>query len=400
MAMAVAAAVPAQAQQQQPIRLGPPPVSFNLAPPGARSLAMGASFIGLADDATASESNPAGLVILTRPELSAHFRYSDIETQAPNTVSGRGFGSFKDQVGSPSFFSFVYPHKSMAVSVYYQRVADFRSHSFFDGVIPGAGLPNYDQVETRFMVENTGLSAAFKVGSKISVGGSARLTRLGLDGVQSTTFPDSEDGLLFRARSSPDLSKSNFTWNAGVLLTPTSKVSVGAVYKKGTRYRFTTDIVQEAILADGRTVNLDRDSLAVPLRLPDAFGAGVAFRATESWAGRVGGAQIKYGQADNGPNVLNLYQQAGQGGREPLDDSVELHVGTEYTWAAGSDWVFAVRGGYYSDPDHDGLAALDSKQDHVTFGGGFVAKNKVQIDIAANLAQRVKEGLLSLVVRF
>lgn len=43
----------------------PPPSSlsaipFRFGPPGARSLGMGGAFVALADDATASEANPAG----------------------------------------------------------------------------------------------------------------------------------------------------------------------------------------------------------------------------------------------------------------------------------------------------------------------------------------------------
>src|SRR5690349_21131094 len=126
-ALVVLVATSALAQQPPPgtdRQIGPPPVQYNFQPPGARSLAMSASFIGLADDATASESNPAGLTILTKPELSAHFRASSLDTEAPDTVTGRGFETFNDRVESPGFFSFVYPWKTAAVSVYYQRAAD------------------------------------------------------------------------------------------------------------------------------------------------------------------------------------------------------------------------------------------------------------------------------------
>src|SRR2546422_11079012 len=43
---------------------------FNFNNPGARALGMGGAFIGVADDATAAVTNPAGLVILQRPGLS------------------------------------------------------------------------------------------------------------------------------------------------------------------------------------------------------------------------------------------------------------------------------------------------------------------------------------------
>ena len=45
---------------------------------GARSLAMGGAFIALADDATATEFNPAGLWQLWRPEVAAQGIYTSL----------------------------------------------------------------------------------------------------------------------------------------------------------------------------------------------------------------------------------------------------------------------------------------------------------------------------------
>lgn len=406
-------ATSAPAQQPPPgtdRQIGPPPVQYNFQPPGARSLAMGASFIGLADDATASESNPAGLTILTKPEVSAHFRASSLDTQAPDTVTGQGFETFNDRVAGLGFFSFVYPWKTAAVSVYYQRAADYRSHSFFEGVVdlPRSGdLANYDQVSTQFTVENAGASVAFKLGSKVSLGASARATRVKLDALQQTTFPFATpfggaadfDGFLFRGYSHPDVTKTKLTWNAGVLITPVQQVTLGAVYKKGAQYDFASQFTQDFVEAGGTTV-FRSTAVRIPVHIPDVFGGGLAIRATDNWTILADVVQVKYSQADLGPNALNLYQQAGQGGREALEDGTEFHIGTEYTWAKGNDWIFAVRAGFYTDPDHDGLAGLDSKQTHVTVGGGVVVKNALQLDAAGNFADNVKEFLLSMVVRF
>src|SRR5688572_8256968 len=128
--LAACAAVPALAQQTD-AEAGLPSLIFNFAPPGARSLAMGASFVGLADDATAAEANPAGLTVLTRPEISGHLRSSKFDNTLPNTVFGTGFETFDESATSPSFFSFVYPWKSVAVSGYYQRAANYRQDATF-----------------------------------------------------------------------------------------------------------------------------------------------------------------------------------------------------------------------------------------------------------------------------
>ena len=56
-------------------------LQWNLSTPGARSLALGGAFIGLADDATAAYANPAGLAQLPRPELSVEGRGWDFTSR-------------------------------------------------------------------------------------------------------------------------------------------------------------------------------------------------------------------------------------------------------------------------------------------------------------------------------
>jgi len=389
------------AQEAPEQRLGPPPVQYNFAPPGARSLAMGASFIGLADDATASESNPAGLTILTKPELSAHFRYAEYENQAPNTVTGEGFGSFTTRLGSPSFFSVVYPWQRAAASVYYQRSADYRARSSFDDLLPDFNY-NLDRVELLFRTENIGISGAFKVGDKISLGASIRGTRVRLDSTQEVNIggDPAHIGLLSLFRNVGSLNESNFktTFNAGILISPTSKFSIGGVYKRGEDFEFSQTLSVALQTPVGDVSDSERQS--VRITVPDAYGGGIAIRPNDRITLLADVLRISYADADLGPNSLNLYQRFGEGGREALKDGTEFHTGLEYTFASGNDWIFSLRGGYYFDPDHDGLAGIDSDQNHATFGGGVVVKNKLQVDVAANIASAIKEGLISFVVRF
>jgi len=400
-AAAVLAAAPLVEAQAPDRELGPPPVQYNFAPPGARSLAMGATFIGLADDATASESNPAGLTILTRPEFSAHFRYTEFDNSAPNTVTGRGFEEFTTRVGSPSFFSVVYPWQKAAVSIYYQRTADFRSASTFEDFLDEQ-FYNEDNVQLLFRTENVGLSGAFKIGDKVSIGGSIRGTRVTTESSQGAvfTFPVTGDFVgRFRTTATIDSAETKATFNAGILITPVSKFSIGAVYKKGADFDFSQSIVTAT---DTAFLELPTQTRREDVRItvPDVFGGGVTVRPTDRFTIVADVVQIKYSQADLGRQSANFYQRFGQGGYEALEDATEFHGGLEYTWTSGSDWIFSMRGGYYSNPDHDGLAGLDSKQDHFTFGGGVVVKNKLQVDGAVNIADAIKEGLISFVVRF
>ena len=100
-------------------------LQFNFGNPGARSLGMGGAFLGLADDASAAEANPAGLTILRKPEISLEGRnyleeqifttsgtYPDLQRTAFNHYSRRA---------EITFGSFVYPVKDFTLGVYYHQ---------------------------------------------------------------------------------------------------------------------------------------------------------------------------------------------------------------------------------------------------------------------------------------
>lgn len=59
------------------------PLQFDFVNPGAKSLALGGAFAGVADDATASFANPAGLTLLLTPEVSGELRFSPAKDLVP-----------------------------------------------------------------------------------------------------------------------------------------------------------------------------------------------------------------------------------------------------------------------------------------------------------------------------
>src|SRR5687768_12204156 len=82
--------------------------TFNFSPPGARSMGLGGAFIGVADDATAVEANPAGLTVLLYPQASFEFKgvrhTNEVRPEAGGGVAGRSFDS---NSVFPSFASIV-----------------------------------------------------------------------------------------------------------------------------------------------------------------------------------------------------------------------------------------------------------------------------------------------------
>src|ERR1043166_6853954 len=100
-------------------------LQFNFGNPGARSLGMGGAFLGLADDASAAEANPAGLTILRKPEISIEIR-NYVEQQTFTTT-----GEFPDitrtdfnhysQRAPITFASAVFPYKNATFGAYYHE---------------------------------------------------------------------------------------------------------------------------------------------------------------------------------------------------------------------------------------------------------------------------------------
>src|ERR1041384_7448575 len=100
-------------------------LQFNFGNPGARSLAMGGAFLGLADDASAAEANPAGLTILRKPEVSIEIR-NYVEQQTFTTtgtfpdITRTDFNHYSQRVPI-TFASAVYPYKNATFGLYYHE---------------------------------------------------------------------------------------------------------------------------------------------------------------------------------------------------------------------------------------------------------------------------------------
>jgi len=146
---------------------------FNFNNPGARALGMGGAFVAVADDATAVIANPAGLVILQRPELSAEVKFTRFTntfsafSNVPADAPGMNYRSrdFDDSVVTPSFFSFVYPTERLVVAAFVRELINYESNFETEGIFfsdPAGGvvrlLPVRSQLEIRAL--NFGLGAA------------------------------------------------------------------------------------------------------------------------------------------------------------------------------------------------------------------------------------------------
>src|SRR5258705_7027176 len=89
-----------------------PQVQWNFSTPGARANGMGRTFIGTADDASAAVTNPAGLMNLTRPQVYAEYKNTDLSVDrlaAPDSFKTLQPSTFTSNINALSFVNYSMP---------------------------------------------------------------------------------------------------------------------------------------------------------------------------------------------------------------------------------------------------------------------------------------------------
>jgi long-subunit fatty acid transport protein len=393
---------------------------FNFNTPGARALGIGGAFISIADDATASETNPAGLIILERPEISVEIKHVTTKTDVPFTTGSVSGGEvtietreFEDSQTIPSFFSFVYPQDRIAFSVYRQELMrlnlDFHTQGpllFDNGFFRAYPVDSSTEIE----IVNNGLAFAYSLTDSLSMGLSLRISQYEIDSNLSRyNNPDFWD--LSRA----DFSESNrrvtvlvndsetdYSVNAGILWRPSSLLSFGAVYRSGPKFDSYRMTVPGAALSSESPQFTD-----FTLKVPDTYGAAVSLRPTGALTISFDIVRVEYS------DLMENFQ-AWLGGAAAVDfdinDGTEYHGGIEYILMVKSK-PLALRAGAYLDPEHqmrytgeDAFLRLNFPEGddevHYTFGFGFVPSSHLQLDFAGNLSDSSDEYVVSAVYRF
>ena len=389
----------AQVNAESFARLG-----FNFSPPGARSAAMGGAFIPIADDATAAESNPAGLTVLVEPQLSFEFkgiRYSRfLEPDAGGSV---GSGStFVDERGFPSFASAVVPVGGWVVGAFRHELVNYKSTVWSNGSAVRRLLPFTSVLDLR--VENWGVAAAREMGAQVSLGLSAGLSRLDM----MVDFPRYGASLFeprfVQSRLAVGQQASDFFVNAGVIWRPNTRVYLGAAYKRRPSFSDVEYRLTDALDQPIRTVN-------GTLKVPDSFGGGISVRVTELFTLSLDGVVNLYSQladqqaiAYEGDELLEDDYRA--------DDGADIHFGAEYVLLLGQ-LPLSLRSGlarvapsnvYYVglnrvERDLWGTRPADSTLQY-SVGAGLVLFDRLQLESAGVFGDDRKEFVASLVFLF
>lgn len=405
-------------------------IQFNFNIPSARAVGLGGAFVATADDATAGMANPAGLTVLTTPEISLHYKISRFEhyenagTEDEHNLSRK----FKDDVGSQSYLSLVFPSERFAVSFYRQELINFESS--FEA--PGFGRPDMlapadfepgNRTASDIQVNNWGAALAVRPLHNLSIGISNIVSTLEFR-FSEQLFKLSQGRLPVRIFSvASNSSDTRYSVNLGIKYQPARDLSLGAVYRSGPRFRI-LNTIEDVNESSGKTILSQADQRLV-FKTPDVYSLGASWRLRDDLAVSVDLVRVEYSDLIDGlDRNLNeddeaVYQDefpyaryVDRDGKDDLvlKDGTEFHLGVEYSLFTNR-WQILLRAGIFTDPSHVVYTTVDNEalkrlfprgrdDTHLTFGTGAVLSNKIQIDAAINVSRNITEALLSAVFRF
>ncbi|MFL6244601.1 MAG: OmpP1/FadL family transporter [Thermoanaerobaculia bacterium] len=455
-------AIPAMAQNVDIEALSG--LQFNFGNPGARSLGMGGAFLGLADDASAAEANPAGLTILRKPEVSLEVR-NYLEEQTFTTsgtfpqINRTSFTNYSDRAVI-TFGSAVLPVKKFTFGIYYHEplnnegggaVVPFRD-PITNRVTP---LPNfylpaegegedivYGDPVTKAQCEQIriqkndpfacpefkikpfisalsvrqrtyGLTGAWQVHPRFSVGATIRHQRF-METAATLRYNDSfvlQQSLVQATAREKDgkvdvVEATDTTFSVGFKWAPKDWISFGGVYKVGAEFD------APLFYADINTNHEFIDAADTKFHMPDIAGLGVSVRPIPVLTINLDAVSVKYS------NLVDDFVSATadvDGLEDPFkaEDVLELRLGAEYLFS--TKIPFAIRAGYWRDPAHS--VVWNGPLNHPNFIaeallyppgedqdhisiGGGLAWQRFQIDAAYDTSKHYKVGSISMVTRF
>jgi long-subunit fatty acid transport protein len=401
-------------------------IPFNLSAPGARSMGMGGAFLGLADDATAAYTNPAGLTQLVTPEVSAEARHTSYSipyanggsaTIDPFSAAKVNSSDSSSSTSNLSFLSFVLPHDRWSFAFYRDELVHFDGDFSADGTILGD-----NQFETfplsahsNLKIIDYGVTAAYKAADNVSLGIGLSYYDFNINtAITRSEFEGNDAGIPAGTPVNQQIQRGSdhdVGVNLGARFVLSEHLSAGLVYRQGGKFDYRAS---STVLVDPVTVVADLSK--VKFKVPDEYGAGLSWHPNDNFVLNFDADFIQYSQLTHG--IQSLFgNDPAVVSRLSIPNGTEYHLGGEYTFTQMAH-PFSVRAGVWHDPRHSieykgadpgddigalGLATLfgvgKGSQTHFSLGGGF-AFAKFQIDAAADFSDLSDMYSISAVYHF
>jgi hypothetical protein len=341
---------------------------------------------------------------LVEPQVSFEFkgvRYSRFLSPEAGG-SPVGGSTFEDERGFPSFASIAYPVRSTTLGLFFHELVNYRSTMFSNGSDDLFLYPFTSVLDVG--VQNFGVTAATELGSDLSLGLAAGLSRLSM-GVDFPRYGISQFEQRFVLnRLEVDEQSSNYFVNAGLIWRPNTRVNLGAVYKRRASFSGLEYTLSDALKAPMRQVE-------GTLKVPDAFGGGISVRITELFTVSVDAVTNLYSQLAS-EQVIAYEGEDVDADDYRADDGTDLHLGAEYVLLWGQTPI-SFRGGIArvapSNIYYVGLNEVEralwgtrpcSSTRTLSFGAGVVLIDRFQLEGAGVFGEDRDEFAVSVVYLF
>lgn len=408
--------------------------------PGARAIGMGKAFVGIADDATAAASNPAGLSNLLDPEVSFEWAHTDLKTERMIGLNPLRTVQSSVVVQFPTFGSAVLPLGRLTLAGFHfarQRYKEeFRIPNFdSNGTVPQGGY--YGDMDISVAV--TGFGGSFIFTNRLSIGATVTLNHLNAV-VNSNSSDANEPGQVhFRSGTVTTGDATELSSEVGVLFKATPQLTIGAALQPGVTFKTTTEIkgvfstdpvfdpttnrFRNLTLPVGEILGHENTKPTTDFRVPTRATIGASMRLSPNLLVLADTAFVRYSERIT-PNflIVDFLAQPSAGLSSALykvNNGVEIHVGGEYRLRRVGRLI-ALRAGLFTDPDHqmrfDLAASNGSEQARgqavqfnsfvpgtavgYSVGAGTVFRNRLQVDAAYSRSMYERDLIVSTVFRF
>ncbi len=445
---------------------------FNFSLPGARSLALGGTFLARPDDATAAYANPAGLTNLTTQEFSVEIRswsYTKVFTShgragtfeptrtGIDQISGLRTSQAKSDARGLAFLSFVYPAtKRLHLALYRHELANYEADFEYAGNFlnhpRSRNRPTQSVSDLYIVGYGTSLGVAlgepYDPHTSLGIGISfyefsidSLTRRYAIDRFSETTdltrLGDVYGPPLFSNEnilSRQFLTGADTDWaiNIGFVHKITRRLDIGGAYRQGPDFNLRA--IQLTGPAEEDNFSLHPTNQIAVFHVPDTYGIGLSFAATESTRVMADYNHIAYSQMTE--DMADIYQEKFNPELERfrVGDTYQLHLGFESLFfpKEKSRLLLALRLGIWLDPDHriryegdcenreyknaydirrltchrfDSLFQPGEDEVHYSAGFGIAEipigdKTKFQIDFAFDHSERIDIAAISAIFRF
>lgn len=360
---------PARVDAQTSLQI---PLQFDLINPGAKSLAMGGAFAGLADDATAVFANPAGLRELGRAEVSIEARgrwlttpflqrgrlSGAVQNERNDVIAGPVFGEATDNSVRVPFISLVLPkpQRGWALAAFRHELARVDQFSFAEGVFQQDPAEITSRREfpqqgiRKIAITSYGVAGALELNPHVAVGATLNVhaMRLRSDFRRFDTIgflgPPNLDVELGRSTQTGKDMAATPTFGVRACLKrcddrQTTSSRFGFVYRHGATFTYETQ--------SGPEVRENR------FRVPNVAALGLAVEVPQPGRRLLITGEIKrtaYSRLIE-DFVVDQAVDFDLQDNVRINDGTELRAGVQYTIETAA-WLPRFRAGIWSDPDH------------------------------------------------